>query len=49
GTGLGLSIVKSITEAHGGKVMVLNKKEGGAQFIIALPYQKPPSIPEEKF
>ncbi|MGZ3816066.1 MAG: ATP-binding protein, partial [Bdellovibrio sp.] len=46
GTGLGLSIVKSITEAHGGKVMVLNKKEGGAQFIIALPYQKPPSIPE---
>ena len=36
-TGLGLSIVKSIVEAYNGKIMVKNRKENGAEFIILIP------------
>jgi signal transduction histidine kinase len=34
GSGLGLSIVNSLIQAHGGKVAVENRAEGGAKFII---------------
>lgn len=37
GTGLGLSIVKGFVEAHNGKVILENKIEGGAKFIITIP------------
>jgi signal transduction histidine kinase/pSer/pThr/pTyr-binding forkhead associated (FHA) protein len=37
GVGLGLSVVKSVAEAHGGKVGVKNMSQGGAEFIVLLP------------
>lgn len=37
GTGLGLAAVKSIVEAHGGKVSARNRKPGGAEFMVMLP------------
>lgn len=37
GTGLGLSVVKTVAQAHQGKVKVTNKPEGGAVFSIYLP------------
>ncbi|MEI6682260.1 MAG: sensor histidine kinase KdpD [Bacteroidota bacterium] len=37
GTGLGLSIVKSFVEAHQGKVIAENRKNGGAIFTITIP------------
>lgn len=37
GTGLGLSVVKTVAQAHQGKVEVQNKPEGGAVFSIYLP------------
>jgi len=37
GTGLGLSIVKGFVEAHNGKIILENKKEGGARFTITIP------------
>jgi PAS domain S-box-containing protein len=37
GTGIGLSICRNVVEAHGGKVVLSNRAEGGAQFDITLP------------
>ncbi len=37
GTGIGLSICRNVIEAHGGKVALSNRPEGGAQFDITLP------------
>lgn len=37
GTGLGLSIVKGFTEALNGKIILENKKTGGAHFYIEIP------------
>ncbi len=37
GTGMGLSIAKGIVEAHGGKMWVSNRPEGGAVFSLTVP------------
>ncbi len=37
GTGLGLAVVKSVTTAHQGKLTVMNHRNGGAVFTMALP------------
>ena len=37
GMGLGLAIVHQIIETYGGKISVLNRPNGGAEFRIALP------------
>jgi two-component system sensor histidine kinase KdpD len=37
GTGLGLSIAKGIIEAHGGKITVSARPEGGSVFSVRLP------------
>jgi two-component system sensor histidine kinase FlrB len=37
GTGLGLSVVKTVAQAHQGKVEVVNKESGGAIFNLYLP------------
>ena len=41
GSGLGLSIVKGFVEAHNGKVIAENRKNGGARFIIIIPSEVP--------
>jgi len=37
GLGLGLAIVRGLVEAHGGRVWVENRPDGGAQFTFTLP------------
>lgn len=47
GTGLGLSIVKSIVELHKGTVSVHNVIPHGACFVISIPLEAQPRVPEE--
>ena len=42
GMGIGLTIVRSIIEAHRGKIHASNNPEGGATFTIVLPCVHPP-------
>jgi two-component system sensor histidine kinase KdpD len=46
GVGLGLAICRAIVEAHGGKITVRNRAEGGVQFIISLPRDEAPPVVE---
>lgn len=43
GTGIGLSIVRSVVEAHGGRVWAANRPEGGAEFGVVLPCRPEPA------
>lgn len=40
GTGLGLSIVQKMVEAHGGKISMSNRPEGGAEIMLKFPVVK---------
>ena len=40
GTGLGLTIAKGFIEAQRGSLSVLNRTEGGAEFVIAFPLEQ---------
>ncbi|MBH2019637.1 MAG: DUF4118 domain-containing protein [Burkholderiales bacterium] len=42
GVGLGLAICKAIVDAHRGKIVAGNARDGGAQFTITLPRGSPP-------
>ena len=46
GVGLGLAICKGIAMAHGGRIFVLNRLGGGAEFHIFLPVEGEPLAPE---
>jgi signal transduction histidine kinase len=37
GTGLGLTVAHRLVEAHGGRLAVRNRPEGGAEFAVVLP------------
>ncbi len=41
GLGLGLSIAKGFVEAHSGTIAVVNRKNGGACFIVQIPTEMP--------
>jgi two-component system sensor histidine kinase KdpD len=46
GVGLGLAICRAVVAAHGGRIWVENRAEGGARFRFALPIEgEPPSLP----
>jgi two-component system, NtrC family, sensor kinase len=40
GTGLGLWVSLTIVEQHGGRLTAHNRPEGGAAFVLTLPYRK---------
>jgi two-component system sensor histidine kinase KdpD len=47
GIGLGLAICRGIVEAHGGRITVANRPDGGAVFRIDLPLETAPPTAEE--
>jgi two-component system sensor histidine kinase PilS (NtrC family) len=48
GSGLGLVIVQKIVDAHHGKIVLHNKKDEGACFILSLPITNPAQMDDRK-
>ena len=48
GSGLGLAIVKAVTDAHGGRVELLDAPGGGARFVVSLPASSPASVRSDR-
>ena len=46
GVGLGLAICKAVVEAHRGTITATQALGGGAEFILTLPRQPPPELPD---
>lgn len=46
GSGLGLTVARGLVEAHGGRIGVLNRRDGGAIFTIILPGAAPATADE---
>ncbi|TKI07304.1 two-component system sensor histidine kinase KdpD [Martelella alba] len=47
GVGLGLAVCKAIVEMHNGSIRAGNRPGGGANFVIRLPMEQPPALPED--
>jgi len=48
GVGLGLSVVQTTAVLHGGAATVVNREEGGAEFVVDLPMKvAPPEMLEQ--
>lgn len=45
GTGLGLAVVRTVIEAHGGRVQLTSSKRNGACFVIELPVNEQQQMP----
>jgi two-component system, OmpR family, sensor kinase len=48
GSGLGLAIVKAVTDAHGGRVELLDAPDGGARFVVTLPAAAPAPVRSDR-
>jgi two-component system, OmpR family, sensor histidine kinase KdpD len=44
-SGLGLAVAKGLVEAHGGRIWVESRAEGGARFVFTLPLGETPGVP----
>jgi two-component system, NarL family, sensor histidine kinase BarA len=43
---LGLAIVKSIVEAHGGRIKLASEMNRGSKFTVVIPIDPPREIPQ---
>lgn len=46
GTGLGLAVCRAIAHAHGGRLLLRSREDGGSCFCLQLPVEPQPTTPE---